>query len=137
MSIAARAAPLGVVALAAHMVATQRLRGGEAARSSRLSVVGDRQRDSSLRDQNVREGCASEALLFDDLELEVLLEVCEWAAAGADRNRDRRQLVLVDEAQAGHRLGEGPATMDQDRPFVVPGLAVRNVWVQVPAVSIG
>jgi hypothetical protein len=61
----------------------------------------------------------------------VLLEVCEWAAARTDRNRDRRQLELVDEAQARQRLREVGTTMDQDRPFVVAGLQVRNAHAQV------
>src|SRR5882724_5987626 len=48
------------------------------------------------RHQRLREGSASEALLLDDLELEMLLEVGERAVTRADRDRDRRQLVLVD-----------------------------------------
>ncbi len=45
---------------------------------------------SSARDQDLREGSVSEALLLDDVELKVLIEVREWAAARTDRNRDRR-----------------------------------------------
>ena len=78
-----------------------------------------------------------EALLADDLELQVLLEVGEWAAAGADRDRDRRQLELVDEAQTRQRLSEVGAAVDQDRPFVVPGLQVRDACAQVPAEDFG
>ncbi len=55
----------------------------------------------------------------------------------ADRNRDRRQLVFVDEAQAGQRLGEVGAAVDQDRPFVVPSLQVRDLRAQVPAEDLG
>src|SRR5215208_3788021 len=57
-------------------------------------------------DQDLREGSASEALLFDEVELQVLVQLGERAVARADRDRDRRQLVFVDEAQAGQRLGE-------------------------------
>src|SRR5690348_15939619 len=49
------------------------------------------ERDSSLRHQDLREGSAREALLFDDDELQVLFQLGEWAAARADGNRDRRQ----------------------------------------------
>jgi len=45
---------------------------------------------SSSRHQNLREGSALEALLFDDVELQVLIEIGEWAAARTDRNRNRR-----------------------------------------------
>lgn len=45
---------------------------------------------SSLRHQDLREGSASEALLFDDVELQVLIQLGERAVARADRNRDRR-----------------------------------------------
>ena len=45
---------------------------------------------SSPRHQDLREGSASEALLLDDVELQVLIEICEWAAARTDGNRDRR-----------------------------------------------
>jgi len=38
----------------------------------------------------LREGSASEAFLFDDVELQVLIQLCEWAVARADRNRDCR-----------------------------------------------
>src|SRR3954453_8488087 len=92
---------------------------------------------SSLRHQDLREGSASEALLFDDLELQVLLEIREWAAARTDRDRDRRQLELVDEAQARQRLGEVGTAMDQDRPFGVPGLQVRDGRAQVTAEDLG
>src|SRR5215216_756852 len=61
------------------------------------SALGGR---SSLRHQDLREGSASEALLFDHIELQMLVQVGERAVARADRNRDR-QLVFVDEAQAG------------------------------------
>jgi hypothetical protein len=50
------------------------------------SAVGGR---SSFRHQDLREGSASEALLFDDVELQVLVQVGERAVARADRNRDR------------------------------------------------
>jgi hypothetical protein len=39
-------------------------------------------------------------LLFDDVELQVLFQPGEWAAPGADRNRDRCELVFIDEAAA-------------------------------------
>ena len=45
---------------------------------------------SSPRHQDLRDGSASEALLLDDLELQVLIEIGEWASARTDRNRDRR-----------------------------------------------
>jgi hypothetical protein len=44
---------------------------------------------SSSRHQDLREGSASEALLLDDVELQVRIEIGEWAAALTDRNRDR------------------------------------------------
>ena len=50
-------------------------------------------------------GSAREALLFDDVQLQVLFQLGERAAARADRDRDRRQLVFVDEAQAGVVIG--------------------------------
>jgi hypothetical protein len=51
----------------------------------------DRQhwRRSSSRHQDLREGSASEALLLDDVELQVRIEIGEWAPALTDRNRDR------------------------------------------------
>src|SRR5215211_5014149 len=67
---------------------------------------------SSLRHQDLREGSAVKALLFDDVQLQVLCQLREWAVSRADRNRDRRQLVFVDEAQAGQRLGEVGAAVD-------------------------
>src|SRR3954449_7653888 len=77
---------------------------------------------SALRHEDLRESAALEALLFDDVQLEVLFELGEWAVPRADRNRDRRQLVFVDETKAGQRLGEVGPAVDQDRPFVVPSL---------------
>ena len=59
--------------------------------------------------------------------------VREWAAPRADRDRDSRQLVFVDEAKACQRLGEVGAAVDQDRPFVVSSLQVRDLRGQVPA----
>src|ERR1044071_1640672 len=41
---------------------------------------------SSLRHQDLRQGSASEALLLDDVELQVLIQLDEWAVARADRN---------------------------------------------------
>ena len=105
-------------------------RAGRRPCSARSTGSSDR---LALRHQDLCEGSASEALLVDDVELQVLLEVCERAATRADRDRDRRQLELVDEAQARQRLGEVGATMDQDRPSVVPGLQVRDARAQVPA----
>lgn len=55
----------------------------------------------SPRHQGLREGSASEALLLDDVELQVLIEIGEWAAALTDRNRDRRKVVFVDETETG------------------------------------
>src|SRR5215217_7817116 len=66
----------------------------------------------SLRHQDLREGSALEAFLFDDVQLQVLSQLGEWAVPRADRNRDRGQLVFVDEAQAGQRLGEVGAAVD-------------------------
>src|SRR6201991_3822342 len=86
-----------------------------------------------LRHQDLRKRAAGDALLVDDVQLQVLSQVRKWAAAGADRNRDRRQLVFVDEAQAGQRLGEVGAAVDQDRSFVVPSLEVGNLRAQGPA----
>jgi hypothetical protein len=45
---------------------------------------------SSSRHENLREGSTSEALLFDDVELQVFTEIGEWAPARTDRNRNRR-----------------------------------------------
>jgi hypothetical protein len=56
---------------------------------------------SSPWHQDLREGSASEALLLDDVELQVLIEIGEWAAALADRNRDRRKVVFIDETETG------------------------------------
>src|SRR3954471_15815812 len=92
---------------------------------------------SSLWHQDLREGSALEALLLDDVQLQVLSQVGEWAAARADRNRNRGQLVLVNEAQAGQRLGEVGASVDQDRPFVVPSLQIRDRCGQIPAEDLG
>jgi hypothetical protein len=47
-----------------------------------------------------------EAFLFDDVQLQMLLKSGEWAVPCADRDRERRQLVFVDEAQADKRGGE-------------------------------
>jgi hypothetical protein len=69
-----------------------------ALRSNWPSALGGR---SSPRHQDLREGSASEALLFDDVELQVLIELGEWTVARADRNRDRRQMIFVDETQPG------------------------------------
>ncbi len=57
--------------------------------------------------------------------------------ARADRNRDRRQLVFIDETQAGQRLGEVGTAMNQNRPFVISGLEVRDLRAQVPAEDLG
>src|SRR3954451_22931186 len=92
-----------------------------------------RRRDLSLRHQDLREGSAREALLFDDVQLQALVQVGEWAAARADRNRDRRELVFVDKAESGQRLGEAGAAVDEDRSFVVPSLQVRDLRAEVPA----
>ena len=54
---------------------------------------------SSPRHQDLRESSASEALLLDDVELEVVIEIGERAAALTDRNRDRRKVVFVDETE--------------------------------------
>src|SRR3954453_1643650 len=88
---------------------------------------------STLRHQDLRQRSAPEALLFDDVELQVLSQIGEWAAPRADRNGDRRQLVLVDEAEARQRLGEVRAAVDQHRPFLVASLEVRDLRGQVPA----
>src|ERR1700748_3192447 len=56
---------------------------------------------SSPRHQDLREGSASEALLLDDVELQVLIEMGEWAAALTDCNRDRRKVVFIDETETG------------------------------------
>src|SRR4051812_4646679 len=61
--------------------------------AARISLGGR----SSLRHQDLREGSALEAFLFDDVQLQVLSQLGEWAAPRADRNRDRRELVFVDE----------------------------------------
>jgi hypothetical protein len=61
-------------------------------------VVGDRESDLSLRHEDLRKGAAREALLCDDVELQVLSQLREWAAARADGYRNRGQLVFVDEA---------------------------------------
>src|SRR4051812_49423636 len=87
--------------------------------------------------QDLCEGPALEALLVDDVELQVLLQLGEGAAARADRNRDRGQLILVDQAQAGQRLGEVGAAVDQHRPFVVPSLEFCDRCAQIPAENLG
>jgi hypothetical protein len=92
---------------------------------------------SVLRHQDLRESSALEAFLFDDVQLQVLSQLGEWAVPRADRNRDRRELVFVDEAQAGQRLGEVGPAVDQDRPFVVPSLQFRDLCAQVPAEDLG
>src|SRR4051812_3375101 len=69
-------------------------------RSSAFAHKTGRPRLLVLRHQDLREGSASEALLLDDLELQVVVEVGEWAAPGADRNRDGRQLVFIDQTGA-------------------------------------
>jgi hypothetical protein len=56
---------------------------------------------SSPRHQDLREGSASEALLLDDVELQVLIEIGEWAAAVTDRNRGRRKVLFIDETETG------------------------------------
>ena len=91
----------------------------------------------SLWHEDLREGSALEAFLFDDVQLQMLFQVGERAAARADRNRDRGQLVLVDQAEAGQRLGEVGAAVDQDRPFVVPSLQLRDRCAQIPAEDLG
>jgi hypothetical protein len=51
-----------------------------------------------LRDQDLRERSAFEAFFLDDVQLQVICEIGERAPPRADRNRDRRQLVFIDEA---------------------------------------
>src|SRR3954467_10268249 len=92
---------------------------------------------SSLWHQDLREGSAPEAFLFDDVQLQMLSQLGEGAAPRADRNRDGCQLILVDEAKACQRLGEIRAAVDQDRPFVVPSLEVRDLRGQVAAEDLG
>ena len=108
--------------------------GCVAADSVRLSL-------SSLRHQDLRERAAREALLFDDVQLQVLSQLGEWAAPRADRNRNRRQLVFVDEAQAGQRLGEaGPpctrtvpsSSEPSGRRSLRPGPRRRSRLVPIP-----
>jgi hypothetical protein len=53
---------------------------------------------SSPRHQNLWERSASEALLAEDVELQVLIEIGEWDTARTDRNRDRRQVVFIETA---------------------------------------
>src|SRR3954454_14098148 len=89
--------------------------------------------DLRLRRQDLREGSASEAFLSDDVQLQVILEVGEWTAPRADRNRDSRQLVFVDQPGAGQRLGEGGAAVDQDRPVLVAGLQFGDLCAEVAA----
>src|SRR3954447_18878058 len=81
--------------------------------------------------QDLRQSSALEPFLLDDVELQVLLQVGERAAACADRDRDRGQLVLVDEAQAGQRRGEVGAAVDQDGPFVVASLQLGDLRDQI------
>src|SRR3954447_13765565 len=90
-----------------------------------------------LGHEDLREGSALEAFLVDDVQFQMLSQVGEWATARADRNRDRGQLVLVDQAEAGQRLGEVGAAVDQDRPFVVATLQVRDRCAQIPAEDLG
>src|SRR3954452_23602130 len=81
-----------------------------------------RQRGSTRRHQDLREGSALEALFIDDVELQVLSQLGKWTLPRADRDWDRGQLVLVDEAQAGQRPGEVRPAVDQHRAVVVTSL---------------
>src|SRR5688500_2299744 len=74
------------------------MRWSMAARSLGLPAASNGRRASSLRHQDLRKGSGREALLVDDVQLQVLFQFGEWAAARADGDRDRRQLVFVDEA---------------------------------------
>src|SRR6185312_5923335 len=47
----------------------------------------------SLRNQDLREGSASEAFFLDDVQLQMLPEIGERAVPCADCNGDRRELV--------------------------------------------
>src|SRR4051812_990903 len=69
---------------------------------SNLRRRGSRGR-SAPGHQDLGEGSALEAFFFDDVEFQMRSQVGEWAAPRADRDRDRRQLVLVDKAEAGQR----------------------------------
>src|SRR4051812_24185108 len=71
-----------------------------------------------LRHEDLREGSASESFLFDDVQLQMLSELSERAVPCADRDRERRQLIFIDEAQAGQRACEVGAAVDEDCPFV-------------------
>jgi hypothetical protein len=56
---------------------------------------------AALRHQDLRERSALEAFLLDDVQLQMGFQIGERAAARADRDRDRGQLILIDEPQAG------------------------------------
>src|SRR3954454_5955603 len=98
-----------------------------------VNAVPARGGRSSPRHQDLREGPAPEALLFDDVQLQVLSQFGERAAPRADRDGDRRQLVFVDGAKACRRLGEARAVVDQDRPFFDASLDLRYLRRQDPA----
>src|SRR5215813_13554536 len=87
-------------------------------------------RDLSPRDEDLPVGSAREALLVDDIELQVLFQLGEWAAPRADSDGNRHQLVFVDQAKAGQRLREIGAAVDQSRSFVVPSLQLGDPRAQ-------
>ena len=81
---------------------------------------------SGLRDQDLPQGTACEALLLHEVQLQVPIEIGEGAEAGADREGHHRELVLVDEAEADGRSGEGRAAVDEDRAVVLASLELGD-----------
>src|SRR4051794_22229574 len=80
---------------------------------------------------------AREALLTHQVQLQVLVEIGEWAVAGADRHGYPGELVLVDEAEPGHGLGEVRPAVNQDRAAVVASLQLGDRGAQVAAEDLG
>src|SRR4029079_5970095 len=101
--------------------------------TSSAGATGGLTSSSPFRHQDLRQGTASEAFLLDDVELQMRCQLGEWAAPGADGNRDGGQLVLVHAPDGGQRLGEAGSAVDTHRPFVVASLQRRDLGAEIPA----
>ena len=88
-------------------------------------------------DGNLSVGAARESLLVHQVQLQVLIEIREGAVAGADREGDPGELVLVDETEPGHRLGEVRPAVDEDRAVIVTSLQVGDGGAEVAAEDLG
>ena len=82
-------------------------------------------------------GAAREPLLAHQVELQVLFEIREGAVASADRDRHPGELVLVDEAEPGHGLGEIRSSVDEDRAVLVTSLQVGDRSAEVSPEDLG